>query len=262
MIELPRGDLRRARHLCTAAHLSLVVDAMVAGNTPATAWTDDPETPRTLLIWDGGHCLYLAGRADRPHAVRDVVDREVLPRVPGFLKIHTTDDALFAGLGLRRRDRVLFRAPGAAPPAGPPPLPPGFRSSEIATGLATLRKLANADAMITEIESCWPTLDAFLHSGFGYAAHTADTIATWCTAEYVSADKCGIGIETTPPHRRRGLATHTAAAFLAHAATRGLTAHWDAWSDNIPSVAVAGRLDLEKIETYSVLAGVIPARGH
>lgn len=252
MIELPLADLHRVGNLFTTPHLTLVIDAMIAGNTPATAWADDPRTPRTALVWDGGHCLYVAGPAD-PRTVRETVDQEIIPRAPDLLKIETPDETPFAGLDTRRQDRILYRATRNGSAHDLPPLPPGFRVSEISANLATLRTLANAVDMIAEIESCWPSLDTFRAAGLGYAAHDTDTIATWCTAEYVSHDKCGIGIETIRTHQRRGLATNAASAFLAHAAARRLTAHWDARTDNLPSVRIAEKLGLTEAQRYPAL---------
>lgn len=56
-------------------------------------------------------------------------------------------------------------------------------------------------------------------------------------------------------HRGHGFATLTASAFAGHCAERGVIPHWDAWSDNLPSVAVAEKLGFRKIETYSVFTG-------
>jgi RimJ/RimL family protein N-acetyltransferase len=69
----------------------------------------------------------------------------------------------------------------------------------------------------------------------------------------VSARWCGIGIETVATYRGRGLARATAQALLGECASRGLVPHWDAWADNLPSVAVAKRIGFELVEEYAVL---------
>ena len=40
MIVLPHRDIRRIRHLVGAQHLSLVIDAVIAGKSPARAWAE------------------------------------------------------------------------------------------------------------------------------------------------------------------------------------------------------------------------------
>jgi hypothetical protein len=51
------AELERVRALFTGEHLRFVLDAMIAGNSPARAWADG----RAALIWDGSYSIYLAG---------------------------------------------------------------------------------------------------------------------------------------------------------------------------------------------------------
>lgn len=95
----------------------------------------------------------------------------------------------------------------------------------------------------------------FRRAGFGFCAHDAGTIMCWCTAEYVSEGRCGIGIETVPAYQGRGFAALTASAFVEHCAGLGVVSHWDSWSGNLASVAVAEKLGFRKIETYHVFVG-------
>jgi hypothetical protein len=78
MILLSGPEIARVRHLFGAEQLGFVLDGMIAGNTPSRAWTDDLDGPRTALVWDGGHNVYLAGSVDRPEVWRDT-DREPEP---------------------------------------------------------------------------------------------------------------------------------------------------------------------------------------
>jgi RimJ/RimL family protein N-acetyltransferase len=82
-------------------------------------------------------------------------------------------------------------------------------------------------------------------------------IVCWCTAEYVSCGWCGIGIETIQAYQRRGLATATATAFLAHCAAHGIQPHWDCWANNVPSVRVAEKVGFALVEEYEVHCGRI-----
>lgn len=246
-------DAERVRHLFVAEHLAFVLDAIVAGNTPARVWADDLSTPRTAMVWDGAHCLYLAGVVDRPRVWREVFEREIASTGPGYLKAYVTEEVartLFASP--ERRDRVLYQATGPATPGWAERVPAGFRVSAIDDRFAALRALTNFDAVVAEIESCWRSVDDFRRSGFGFAAHDAETIASWCTAEYVSERRCGTGVETVAAYRGRGLATLTASAFLDHCFARGSTAYWDAWSDNLPSIAVAEKVGFRRVDTYSL----------
>ncbi len=254
MDPLPNRSVDRVRHLFDSEHLSLVIDAIGAGNSPARVWVDGLTAPRAALIWDGSHSVYLAGSIERAGEWRNLFDREVAPAGHGVLKAYVTDvaaETVFAGCPLRRRERVLYRGGRRSIPDWRTRLPDGFRISVIDERLTGRDTFANAVDVIAEIESCWESLSDFRRSGFGFIAHDAQTIACWCTAEFVSGGKCGIGIETIPAYRGQGLATLTASAFLEHCAERAMTPHWDAWAHNLPSVAVAEKVGFEKVETYA-----------
>lgn len=267
---LSRVDADRVRHLFDSEHLSLVIDAVAAGNSPARVWVDALAAPRAALIWDGCHSVYLVGSIERADW-RNLFDREVAPAGRGVLKAYVTDGAaktVFSGYPLQRRERVLFRGGRRPIPDWRTRVPTGFQISVIDDRLAGSDTLANAVEVITEIESCWESLSDFRRNGFGLVAHDARAIVCWCTAEFVSDGKCGIGIETIPAYRGRGFATVTASAFLEHCAERAMTPHWDAWVHNAPSVAVAERIGLDKVETYAIyvcdfgdVATTAPTRG-
>jgi RimJ/RimL family protein N-acetyltransferase len=258
MLLLPHRDLRHVRHLFGAEHLGLVIDAVIAGNSPARVWADDLVTPRTALAWDGAHCLYLVGAAGHGDACRELFEREIAPAGRGMFMLYGTEaaaGAVVAGQALRQRERVLYRGDRLAVSGWPQRMPAGFRISAISDQLPELRMLGNFAQVAAEIGSCWNSMADFRRAGFGFCAHDAGTIVCWCTAEYVSDGRCGIGIETVAACRGRGFATLTASAFAEHCAERRVVPHWDAWSDNLPSVAVAEKLGFRKIESYSVFVG-------
>lgn len=145
------------RHLFAGEHLEFVLNAMIAGNTPARMWTDDPAAPGTALIWDGVHSVYLAGTIDRPELWRRLFDREIASAAPGLLKLYVPEAAIgtvFAGHPLRRRERVLYRAGRPAFTDRPRRMPAEFSVSPIHERFAELRPLANFSAVVEEIESC------------------------------------------------------------------------------------------------------------
>ncbi len=258
VILLAHRDVPRVRHLFGAEHVALVIEAVVVGNSPASVWADDAAAPRTAMVWDGAHNLYLAGARDDGGACRELFGREIAPAGRGIVKVHAADAAacaLVTGQTLDRRERVFYRGQGAAPAGWPQRMPAGFRISAISEQFRELSALANFGDVIAEIESCWASVAGFRRAGFGFCAHDAGTIVCWCTAEYVSDGRCGIGVETVPAFRGRGFATLTARAFVNHCAGRGIVPHWDAWSGNVPSVAVAQKLGFRRIESYSVFVG-------
>ena len=258
MILLPHRDVPRVRHLFGAGCLALVIDAIIAGNAPASVWADDAGVPRMAMVWDGSHNLYLVGALNHGDACREIFGREIAPASRGIVKVHAADTAACAvvtGHTLDRRERVFYRGDGPAIAGWPQRMPAGFRISAIDEQFRELSALTNFGDVMAEIESCWTSVADFRRAGFGFCAHDADTIVCWCTAEYVSDGRCGIGVETVPAFRRRGFATGTARAFVEHCAGHGIVPHWDAGADNVPSVAVAEKLGFRRIESYSVFVG-------
>lgn len=235
-----------------AEHLALVIDAMAVGNSPATVWVDDDTAPRAAAIWDRAHSLYLAGGADGVGEFGAAISQHVAAARPGLVKVYATDGAALAGRPLDRRERVFYRGGQLRIPGWRSRLPAGLRISSIGTAIGQLAALGNFADVAAEIESCWPSMADFRRAGFGFCAHDGELIVCWCTAEYVSDGQCGIGIETVPTYRRLGVATLTASAFVEYCVAGGIRPHWDSWSDNAPSVAVAEKVGFRKVETYEV----------
>ena len=147
---------------------------------------------------------------------------------------------------------VLRRIPSSEWRVKPPV---GFQLRQIDRTLLSETLLKNADLVAREIRSCWNSLDDFLTRGFGYSVLSGEEIVCWCTAEYMSNRKCGIGIETLEEYQGRGLATSAASAFVEHAVMRGITPYWDSWCENAASLAVARKIGFEELTRYSVYLG-------
>jgi GNAT superfamily N-acetyltransferase len=262
MVRLHSRDVYRVRHLFDSDHLVLVIDAVIAGNSPACVWADKVVAPRSALVWDGKHSIYFAGALVQVAAWSALLHSEVIPMGKGMLKAYVTAGAaetVFASYRLQRRERVLYRGGELAVPDWPSRLSAGFRVSAIHDRFAELSRLGNFVDLTAEIESGWNSVADFRRTGYGFAAHDDEAIVCWCTAEYVSDGRCGVGIETVEAYRGRGFATLTAAAFLEHCVERGVIPHWDAWTSNLPSVAVAEKVGFRRSETYSIFVGEFAA---
>lgn len=255
------------RPLFDMPHLSFVVEAMQAGNSPATIWVDDVNQPHSAFIWDTTHSLYLGGDAGSAAFVDDLrklLVETILPegraRHMGIFKIYTANDSwaalipdLFQAENMPMRERSLFRLDPNGPHTQPASAPTGFRVERITRDLLTEQKHRNAERVLEEIESCWTALDNFWARGFGFCALTdAGDIAGWCTAEYVSDQVCGVGIETVEAYQGQAVGTLVANTFAQHCLANRWTAHWDSWTSNTPSVKVGQKAGFRKILDYTV----------
>jgi RimJ/RimL family protein N-acetyltransferase len=258
---LLRDNLSSVLPLFASEHLQLVASAVSAGNSPGAFWVDEADQPRSAALWDKTHALYLAWAAD--HAafndalsqfVRDTVAQavDVLKIYPASADWNAVIEALYPYEALYQPQRVFYRLVSLKIPDWRDRLPEGYRVSSINDNFTALTTLQNFERLREEIESCWNALADFQQQGFGFCAHDGETIVGWCTAEYVSGRQCGIGIETVETHQRQGFATLVASAFAEHCLEHGITAHWDAWQRNMPSVATAEKVGFVKVEDYTI----------
>lgn len=113
--------------------------------------------------------------------------------------------------------------------------------------------LRNTEMVTGEIREMWGDLDAFYRDGFGVCAIEDDAVIGFCTAEYVSAGCCGIGIAVDPAYHRKGIATRMARRFLAECHHHGLAPYWDCWSENEASVKTAEKMGFTLETQYEVI---------
>jgi RimJ/RimL family protein N-acetyltransferase len=266
MHELDFGDYGRARPLFHAGpetYTALCFDAAGAGTMPARLWVDDPQAPRTALLWDEHLCFDLAGESGDPAIVAALAAlwaHAILPQVRGhgpWCKVRYTLPAwegalpaIFGPAGLRRRERRLYTFDQMRIPDAERRIPPDFTLAQVDAAFLQQDQLRNHEAVRHEIATCWRSPRAFLEAGQGVCLLQDATVVAWCLGEYASAGRIGIGIETVRPYQGRGLATALAAVFVARCLAGPLAPYWDCWADNQPSWAVAERVGFRLAQAY------------
>lgn len=247
-------------------NLSLVVDSIIDGKTPASVWTDDLAAPRIVLAWEG-RCIYLTGDledAEVNKGLREIFSTEIRPegqsRELGFFKLYYSPDAwglrleeIFGALldnDVERRIYCSVRDNSSRIAVPSPPL----KLRQIDAQLIQ-SDFAHIGLVKDEILGGWPSFETFLDQGFGFTTLDGTSVVCWCTAEYVSAGRCGIGIETIEGYQRRGIATVVAREFVRHALASGMNPHWDCWASNTPSVRVAEKAGFADRHDYKIAIG-------
>jgi GNAT superfamily N-acetyltransferase len=253
--------------LCEQWYLQFMLKGMGAGGSPAQVWANDPDNPSAAFIWDTTHSLYLVGDATDAafnQALREFITDTLLPeahqRDLGIFKVQTASDAwsaqveaLFAPLQVEVRPRVLYSIDPGSVPQPLDDVPADLHLSEIDAALLSGDARLKVAPIVEEINACWVSEARFLADGFGVCLLDERNEAVgWCTAEYVSAGVCGVGIEVREIYQERGLATLLARAFSRHAAQKGITLYWDAWQTNTPSVRVAEKAGFQKVTDYVI----------
>jgi len=252
-------------------HIELVVRSATAGNSAARLWTIDQPCGRAVaLLWDqGNNVLYLAGEliaestrsgltdlihtCIRPHAIEQGLAYFKTRALTSSLE--SVLAGLFQDIALRELPSLFYsiERAGAAPEAA------GISVLPIDRALLSNTALADVEHVRAEIQWMWPSAERFYEHGFGWAALVERQVVCWCTAEYVSAERCGIGITTVPEFERRGIATATAGQFVHEAFRRGLTPYWECRSDNPGSIRVAEKLGFQLLARERYWAGLFQA---
>lgn len=268
--ELKRSESLKVRSLFREPHLGLIISAVTACNSPGRIWVDDLSSPQTAFIWDKAHSYYLVGSPDNEAynlAVEGLIREQIMPearkrellifKLYGSLEVwQAIFKSIFKDKRLDKRARRFYVFKSRKIDSWRDEIPDGFAMERIDARFLNESNLKNRNVVIDEISSCWDSIDDYLKRGFGFAlVHGGEEVACWCTAEYVSRDKCGIGIETLQKYQRRGFATLTACAFVDHCVSNDIAPHWDSWDDNIGSTKVAEKVGFELAEKYEVFFG-------
>ncbi len=257
----------RVLPLCAALDCHLAPRAIAARAAEGCVFVDDPARPTVALVCNA-HRYYLTGRPDddafreglRRFFLEDVYPRAQAAGAPVMFVVHydyapgweEVVPTILAGKHpLAERRRYLEWSEPVAD--RDTPLPEGYRLRAVDADLLAEEGLANLDALREEMCSERDSVDEFLSRSFGYCAIHGEEIAAWCLSEYNVGDRCEVGIETVPAHRRRGLGTAVASALLEEAAARGIRrVGWHAWAENAASIATARRAGFGGETEYAV----------
>jgi GNAT superfamily N-acetyltransferase len=244
--------------------LSMVLASVVEGNTAAQLWhTSQPDNNVVCLLWDkGNNVFYLTGQLVLPETIKDLaslihtyVKEKAIKERLAYFNVKTLSSSLensikdiFQNIALHKTNKLFYTFRAQKVKSIPNPRLEGIQYHPINTDFLEEGRFENNHYVKSEIEWMWPSLERFLEKGFGTVAVMDARIICWCTAEYVSKSKCGIGIEVIDEFQNKGIATATATHFLEHCTNQNIIAHWECDKDNIGSVRVAEKVGFEKTE--------------
>lgn len=255
----------RVQTLFANLRYNLVIDSIIDGNTPAWVYVDDPDMPKTGLIWNQQDALLLAGRHDHTalnQALHRVIMEQVIldARNRGIPELslyfspqdwETKSNLLLKGLNYQKaqrryytslRPRIDWRSK----------IPTLCEVRPINLSLSEDEGIGNIGEVKGWVTSFWGTLQDFIDTGFGYCLLYQGTLASWCLSVYSSGRHHELGLATMPEFQNRGYATLVTAACVDHCAANRYVAHWHCWEDNRPSIAVAEKVGFERPVGYSV----------
>jgi RimJ/RimL family protein N-acetyltransferase len=270
--EIPIDRIRRYGEYFPGPQPTMVVASVAEGNTRGQLWVDaEPKGDRVALLWDkGNNVFYWGGRAGSGEAPRDWVSlihgpvkeraiQEGLARFkvrPLSPSLERVLPALFDGIALSEYRELFFTFSGKGPMEIPLPAIEGVTFQLIDGEFLGRDNLRNLEYVRSEIRWMWPSEERFCERGFGAVAIHAHAVIGWCTAEYVSQDRCGIGIETVEAYENRGVGTAMAARFVEECVRRRIQPHWECGVGNLSSIRVAVKVGFERSEEAMFWTGV------
>jgi len=102
------------------------------------------------------------------------------------------------------------------------------------------------------VQIAWGSLDNFLDHGAGFYVTHNGTLVSRCIADCRSGDQIDIGVETSPTHRRKGLAAIAAAATVEYCFRRGYgKVGWHCNAINVASWKTAEKVGFERQQEYT-----------
>jgi RimJ/RimL family protein N-acetyltransferase len=262
--ELKPNDFERVRSLFQGFDYSLSIQAAIDGNNPGRIFVDNIEAPRTALALTVEGTL-LAGEHSDPDINQDLSQlfesqiftgqvfveedwsmtlavhpeaweaklTELIPTHQAFLLPHYCYLCREAKFNWRRH------------------LPKGYTLRRIDHDLLSDPALTIPKDLSERIRRVWGTVDNFVANGVGFCVLHDNEVVSRCTADCVAGDRIDVGFETSPVHRRRGLATAVTAATAEHCLGHGFTAvgvHCEA--GNLASWKTVGRVGFERANEY------------
>ena len=244
-------------------HLQLILRSVEAGTTVARMWGLPQQDAESLVVlWEqGNYSIYIAGapEGDGASALTNLFTETIIAAIRSqgrrYFKIRALDKKLhqklpnlLSSVQFHPVQTRFYAFDQEQPNTAPFPVVEGLSIISIDRTLLHRADLAQREEVLDEIGGMWPSLDQFLAYGLGSVAIKDNAVVCWCTAEFASADRCGLGIATAPAYEGRGIATATAAHVVRAARQRGIVPHWECNSQNIGSQRVAEKVGFRLLD--------------
>lgn len=261
--ELKKADYAKVRELFQPLAYQVIGSALLDGNRLGKVFVDDPDRPKSALLYSVEFWCFLVGDPDNEafnQSLNTILFDGTLDRNPPVLLMvcHPHDgwkqqlDAILAPrqpLYAPRQHhlcRELTHDWRAA-------LPDGFTVQRLDKALLEQPGLKVPEDIPNWLKE-WGSIDVYLAKGFGFVTLHEDEIVAWSLIDGICDDTCEAGIYTAEAYQRRGLGAVTTAALVEHALSNGLTqVSWQCASTNTASIRTAAKVGFEKQRDYLMI---------
>lgn len=262
------SDFEKVKKVFGPDSKKFVFQSIIEGNTPGEIYLNSLINPELYVVFDKGNfVLYVGGDTTAyeeynrciKYIKEYILTEELKKEFYGYIKISYTSDLwknalldAFNDLKVHQDRRALYKY-DIANIHYKTPENLSYEIKSINEELLRDSSLESFELLKEEILGMWGSTEGFIKNGFGYCAVHGRKLISWCTAELVSKDHCGIGIETIETEQKKGVGAVLAANFLKECAIRNLIPYWDSWTRNLGSVKIAEKVGFYKVEEYDVL---------
>ncbi len=256
--ELESDQFAIARPLFAPYLQDPLLYAVLEGRREGRVFVDDPGSPKTCLVWTNSECAYLLGKEGDEqlnNALHQLLVEEIIPAAKAagrdYLSLFPFPNSIAPELERVLQDLLPLQTPVSTYSFKPEAfsrgraksgaLPSGFRLKTIDAEI--LRDPDNA-FLAEEIAFHWGSIDDF-PQGLGHCVVHDDKVVSWCYVQAVGTASQTIDVWTAPQHRRKGLGTAVASAFIAHCLSEGHTPFWLNDKANVASRKLAEQIGFE-----------------
>lgn len=267
--ELLFDEYEKVKPFFLGLEFELLFSALLEGNSLAQIYVDNRSKPKSVFLWDkANNVFYLAGDESNIHfnnklskIIHEQIVPVLIPHRPYFRlrRISSKWDQklpfLLSRTHLKRGCYMFLSHQNVVGLDWKERIPTGFTLKKIDKNFLYCPRYKNIEFVLREILQMWPSIDHYIKFGFGFSLVTKDRVACFCTAEYLSKDKCGNGIKTLQEYRNKGLATIAASAFVQHCQHKRIKTYWECNVENLVSRRVAAKVGFIKELAYPMYFG-------
>ena len=266
LYELNRNDFERVRPLFRKMDIHLPLQAILAGNVPASIYVDNTLHPQTAVTWSG-HRFYLAGspgNTDLIAASRKIfLEKFAMSAWKSGIESYVLNYPsekweIFIKAMLDHKYPIKIMRSYLAIKAGRrdvPSLPEGYSLRTVDSGFLS-ENWENLDLLVDAMGTERESAQDFLSKNFGVCLTKGKIIIGLCLSEYNTGHRCETVITTHADYRREGLAALMTRAFVELARVKDVARiGWHCNSTNSASIDTALNAGFEKAEDYPVFIG-------
>ncbi|MFX0114219.1 MAG: GNAT family N-acetyltransferase [Candidatus Hodarchaeota archaeon] len=250
----------------------LLPPVIINGKISGRAWVDNPDKPKSALIWDKQYSLSLLGDENNSSfnsSLEQLLDEIIVPDAlsrefrEGWLSCpkrwgkKIENNELLPGRFPMRHEREYYVIHQSTGVKWENSIPPSFSLERITDDFLKRTDLENFGNLTDMITLRWNSAENFLRWGFGVCLVSGDNaVVSYCLSMGNFEGRCDVEIETMEGYQRQGYGSLVARAFVDYALEEGYTEiGWDSFARNKPSIDMALKLGFKKREEHVCYSG-------